>query len=457
MVQQSVKLVPKRTGEPAVRLTSHQLEAGWQSVDSDSSNTPRSDTSSIQKESSVRLPELNEEPIPLIANENSLSLQQFETMALQNSPIVRHGAARVTVAQGQQVQAGLYPNPKIGYHGVNIGNRNTAGRQAGFIEQRFVTGGKLALDQEIAGHEVQNRQSHLEAAEQKVLTDIRSHFYVAYVAQRREELAKDLFRIASEVAESSNQLLDAEQISENTLLQSEIELEQARILKDNAANDSGEAWRRLVAVAGEPSLPRAALSGAIDDMFVHYELESLTAELLSCHPLVSAASARVSRAEVAITRARRENIPDITFLADAARTNHTGFNTAQARLSVEVPLWDKNQGNILSAEGELAAARAELNRIQLNLQQRLATVFRQYANALHQVERYRDRILPKAERSLELVRTGYDGGQVEYLTLLNSQQKFVQVNIAYTDSLEELQKASALLGGQLLSDSLAAD
>ena len=65
--------------------------------------------------------------------------------------------------------------------------------------------------------------------------------------------------------------------------------------------------------------------------------------------------------------------------------------------------------------------------------------------------------MPKAERSLELVLNGYDNGQVEYLTLLNSQQKFVEVNLAYTDSLEQLQKAAALLEGQLLTDSLAAD
>ncbi|MFK7821004.1 MAG: TolC family protein, partial [Planctomycetaceae bacterium] len=122
-----------------------------------------------------------------------------------------------------------------------------------------------------------------------------------------------------------------------------------------------------------------------------------------------------------------------------------------------VPRWDKKQGNMLSAEGEVAAARAELSRVRLRLQQRLATGFRRYTNARHQVDRYGKNILPKADRSLKLVRRGYDSGQVEYLTLLNSQQKFVEVSIAHTDALEELQKAYALLSGKLLDDSLAAD
>ncbi|MFK7820095.1 MAG: TolC family protein, partial [Planctomycetaceae bacterium] len=335
---------PKKAVEsPAIRLASHQLEAGWQPVEPPQSSSLE-DTQSDRDRSSDSVddaepliePELLEadgsfEDLALEVERGShvFTLNQFEVMALQNSPIVQHGSARVTVAEGQQIQAGLYPNPVIGYHAVNIGNLNTAGRQAGFIQQRFVTGGKLALDREIAGHDVRSRQAELSAAGQKVLTDVRSHFYVAYIAQRREEQVTDLFRIASEVAKSSQQLLDAEQISENTLLQSEIELEQAQILKDNAINESAEAWRRLAVVVGNPDLPRAVLAGGVDDLFVEYELESLTAEVLNCHPLLAAASARVNRAQVAITRARRENVPDITFLADAARTNHTGFNTAQ--------------------------------------------------------------------------------------------------------------------------------
>lgn len=413
--------------------------------DEDESNKEQSDSPTPDDQTSIA--EVTEALV-------GLSLQQLEYLAIQNNPAIAHSAAQIVVAQGQHLQAGLCPNPTIGYHGVNIGNRGTAGRQAGFIQQRIITGGKLGLDQQIASHNIRRQLSELTAAQQKVLTDVRSSFYVALVAQRRAELTDRLFQIANELSESTNKLLEAEQTSENTLLQAEIEREQARILKDNATNETTEAWNRLAAVVGQPGLQRSQLAGDLENLFVEHDLDSLNAKLISTHPLITAAQARVDQAAATITRAQREVVPNLDLLFDAAKTNHTGYNTAQARVAFEVPLWDRNQGNIRAAQGELAVAQADVKRVKLKLQQKLATVFRQYSNALHQATRYRDNILPKAKRSLELVRNGYENGQVEYLTLLNSQQKFVQVNLAWIEALEDLQQAAALLDGQLLADSL---
>ena len=49
------------------------------------------------------------------------------------------------------VQAGLYPNPTVGYSGNQINDGpGTAGQQGGFVEQEFVTGGKLQIAREAA-------------------------------------------------------------------------------------------------------------------------------------------------------------------------------------------------------------------------------------------------------------------------------------------------------------------
>jgi len=63
-------------------------------------------------------------------------------------------------------------------------------------------------------------------------------------------------------------------------------------------------------------------------------------------------------------------------------------------------------------------------------------------------------MIPKAKRSLNLVTDGYKKGQVEYLTLLNAQQTYLQVNLSHLDSVRELRASSAIIEGQLLSGSL---
>ncbi|MCP4504862.1 MAG: TolC family protein, partial [Fuerstiella sp.] len=77
----------------------------------------------------------------------SLSLADLESLALQRNPTLATATARMNAARGQKVQAGLYPNPSVGYHATEIGNLGTAGQQGAFISQRFITGGKLELDQ----------------------------------------------------------------------------------------------------------------------------------------------------------------------------------------------------------------------------------------------------------------------------------------------------------------------
>ena len=84
-----------------------------------------------------------------------ISLLDLETIAFESNPTLSAATARMQAARGKQVQAGLYPNPVIGYDGTQIGNLGTAGQQGGFISQRFITGGKLKLDQAIAGKEVE--------------------------------------------------------------------------------------------------------------------------------------------------------------------------------------------------------------------------------------------------------------------------------------------------------------
>jgi outer membrane protein TolC len=104
---------------------------------------------------------------------------------LGSNPTLAAAAARVRAARARQIQAGRFPNPVVGYHATEIGNQGTAGQQGGFISQRFITGGKLPLDQAVAGAQVDEALYGLRSQEQRVLNDVRVSYYNALVAQRR--------------------------------------------------------------------------------------------------------------------------------------------------------------------------------------------------------------------------------------------------------------------------------
>src|SRR4030042_4117821 len=100
------------------------------------------------------------------------------------------------------------------------------------------------------------------------------------------------------------------------------------------------------------------------------------------------------------------------------------------------------------------AAQNDVQRVQLDLQQRLASVFDQYTTARYQVEKYSRDILPSAQASLDLANKGYRQGEYNYLFLLTAQRTYFQTNLISLDALRELRTASTAIEGNLLSGSL---
>jgi cobalt-zinc-cadmium efflux system outer membrane protein len=102
----------------------------------------------------------------------------------------------------------------------------------------------------------------------------------------------------------------------------------------------------------------------------------------------------------------------------------------------------------------LAAAQRELQQVESALGQRLAPVFERYSNAAQQVERFRDRILPKAAETLDLTRQSYELGEISYINLLTVQRTYANNRLAYLDAMETLRLAEIEIRGLLLSGSL---
>jgi cobalt-zinc-cadmium efflux system outer membrane protein len=268
-------------------------------------------------------------------------------------------------------------------------------------------------------------------------------------------LTKELARIGDDLVEATKKLLAGRLSTENDLLQAQIEAEDAHILLDNSRNEFEEAWRRLATVIGVPQLELSSLDGRLEADLPKLTWEECQTSLFAAHPELNAARARSEGAKIAIERARREPIPDVDAWVSVRHNNITSDDVANVQVGVPVPIFDRNRGNISAAEAEWLAACKDIERIELSLQDRLAMAYRRYANARQQAERYSQRIVPRAERSLELVTNGYEMNQVDYLTLLTAQQTYVEVTLSYIDSLRELRTASAIIEGQLLTNSLS--
>ncbi|MBL9164662.1 MAG: TolC family protein [Planctomycetaceae bacterium] len=372
-------------------------------------------------------------------------------MALGANPAIGRLAALVGAARGNALQVGLPPNPSVGYEGQQLGSGGLAEQNGVLFSQEIVRGGKLRLNRAVADRERMRVEQQLAAEELRVLTAVRIAYYQVLLAERQIELTADLLQVGEQGSTTVEKLFQAEEVGRADVLQSKLEVENARILRQNARNRRDAAWRSLTASIGNPELPIQPLAGSVDAQPQVLTFDESLARLLQFSPEVAAAAMEIERARLFLERARVEPTPNVNFqgLVNWQDNGIGGKPDGGVAVSIPIPVFNRNQGAIAQAEHELMAARQALNELELNLQRRLAETFERYANARSQVERYRQEILPAADESLQLTRTLYSSGETNYTTLLTSQRTYSQTHLNYLDAVLSLRVAEVEIEGLL--------
>ena len=388
-------------------------------------------------------------------NRETLGVADLEAIALENNPTIAQAGNRIAALQGKHLQVGLRPNPLIGYVGEEMGDQGTAGQQGVFLGQRFITGGKLSLNRAVVSHEIQRAQQELEIQTQRVLNAVRARTYEVVAAQRTVELNERLVAIGEEGVKAAEDLRRAKEVSQVDLLQARVETNSAKLALSNARNEYQAAWRGLAFVMGVPEMAPAPLADQLNQQVREFSWDDTAARLLAESPELARAWTGVERAKCAFARAQAGRKPDVDVQTSVRYNNASESTTASISIGVPLQIFNRNQGNISKTHAELAAAHREVRRVELVLQDRLAKVFKRYANARQQVEQYKAEILPDAEASLDLVRKGYQQGAFGYLELLTAQRTYFRVNLAYLESLRELWLSDVEIEGLLLTGGLA--
>jgi cobalt-zinc-cadmium efflux system outer membrane protein len=436
---------PRLAAENAAPPADEPLPDPQASVEAEPSEKPKDP---------VPLPPVNEKA------DDRLTLTEAQTLALSYHPALRETMGRLRAARGNWLQVGLKPNPILGYAGEEMGDAGTAGKQGGFISQQFVTAGKLGLNRAVASREVAAAEQRAEITRLQVLTTVRMYYFEMLAAERGVVLANQLLGIAEESVRVSEGRLQALDIPRVTLLQSQVEREATSLLAVQATERRNAAWRQLATAIGVNDPHPVLLDDTLVQPLPEFKWDTTRERVLADSPELSALRLEVDRARYQLRRAAIERVPDVTVQAGAQHDNVTKDNIANVQVSVPLPIFDRNQGGVAAASGELTAARAALQQKELDLEQRLAAALRDYSTARERAIRYADKVLPTARETLQMMNAGYQDGELDYLQVLSIQQTYAQQNLSYLKDVETAWKKWAEIDGLLvgpLSERTAVD
>lgn len=392
-----------------------------------------------------------------------ITIEELQEMALHNNPTLAQAAANVSAAEGRRKQAGFYPNPTIGYQGEEIrGGSFRGGEQGFFVQQDIVTGGKLGLNRKVV--EQERKQAETEADEQKlrVLTNVQMSYIQALAAQQTIELRQNLSKLAQDAVETSHQLSNVGQADAPDVLESEVESEQAALAVTMAEQNQRRVWEELAVVVGNPHLPLAQLKGKLEDT-PGVNVDELVESIVNESPVVKIADLGIKRAEAALARAKREPVPDLQFRGGMQQNRELSETSGRpvglqgfAEVGVQIPIFNRNQGNIAASKADVLRAQREVERVKLVLRERAARVVQTYTFSQTAVDRYKNQMIPRAQKAYAMYLNKYHEMAAAYPQVLIAQRTLMQLEVSYVGALENFATSSLELQSFMLTDGLEA-
>lgn len=374
-----------------------------------------------------------------------LRLSDFEAQAIRSNPTLQQANAVIRRSAARATQAGLYPNPSVGYEGEQIrGGSYGGGEHGAFVQQTIVLGGKLGLRRQV--YQKQQHEDELGSKEQRerVLGEVDQRFYAALAAQETVKIRREFLNLATDAKQTAHQLANVGQADAPDVLQAEVEAEQAQLECITAQRTFIQDFHRLADISGNPQLRLSPLEGHLEQR-PSIDPNRVIDEILNGSPAVERAQQAIAVAEAKLKSAKRESVPDITLRAGLQNNYESvgplgrpvglqGFGTG----TITLPIFNRNQGNVQAAKAELERAQAEVIRVRLSLRRTAEPMLQNYLADEAQVGRYKDEILPRAAHAYQLYLEKYRAMAAAYPQVLISQRTLLQLRISYVLALRGL-------------------
>ncbi|MBO0862280.1 MAG: TolC family protein [Chloracidobacterium sp.] len=405
-----------------------------------------------------------------IATDPALRLEDLERMAMRNNPTVAQAEAAIRAAEGRRVQAGLMPNPIVGYAGEELSARAFDQKSEHYIfaEQEIPLGGKLKKSRDIFVKEREQAQAQAAAQRHRVLNAVRMLYYEALGAQQLVEVRGELAKLASNAVNVTGELFNTGAADRPDMLEIQVEARRVRLDLVMAENERDQLWQQIAAVVGDPFLKPTRLIGDLEEDLPALEQERVLETLLRESPDVIRAQVGIEKAKASLTRAKAEPAPNL-FLRGGVGYSNELLETfppqppgrksgpeAFAEVGVRIPLFNRNQGGIAQAAAELDFAEREARRVELTLRARTAAVFRAYQNAMTVATEYQEQIIPHAQQAYELYLTSFKQMAAAYPQVLIAQRTFFQARAEYIHALVDVWQNATKLQGFMLAGALEA-
>ena len=300
------------------------------------------------------------------------SLESSIERALTVAPEMRGAAAAVAVRAGELLQSGAWPNPTVELRadeklGIEDGSGGYNLTQVSVSQA--IPLGRLAHQRRAAASNLDAAREGLRSERLQMETRTAHAFHALQLAVARQRLAQERLSFAEGLRSASDPLVR---------YLSPLERARLDILRETAHQDVAHAegkwseaqaqFKALLALPPEAQ-PETSLLVPADAPAALSALH----ERLAAHPTLRATQQTLasSRANIDVARAQRLADPTVSIFREQDYLGGSRQDYLGVMLSVQIPLWNRNQGGVASAYAEADRVDALLDAQRRAIESRL--------------------------------------------------------------------------------------
>jgi cobalt-zinc-cadmium efflux system outer membrane protein len=380
--------------------------------------------------------------------------------ALANNPELKFYAAEIAAAKGMLKTAGTIRNPELnteaGYKNTRDNSGGSSGQGATWsisVNQTFEYPGRIALRKAIATGDVNLAELHLQQFRLTLAARVRTLAYSISIAEERSVAARevaDRFQGLSDVLAQRppagvTPLLEARIIDANTLNFRRQEHEAVLAAKTTAAE--------LNQLCGRPADATLQLSAG------ELNLLKMSLQTLVAASRANAFDIRIRQRELAqqgfkVALARNERFPAIAVGPYYSQENAADKEQrAGIGISLPLPLWDRNAGNIETSKAREQLAQASLLTTQREVERRVTQSAATVEAKREQIAKWQVDTIAKFREAAELADRNYRLGAVALPVYVETQKQYLEIVGALQemkkDALQAAQELEILTGLKL--------
>lgn len=341
-------------------------------------------------------------------------------------------------ASAQQARQRANPTAELEVEDTRQATRETTFQ----VSQPIELGGKRAARIQAAARGLDAAAAELQTKVAEVRAAVTTAFFDVLAAQERMTLVKDSVEVAQRGTSIASKRVIAGKASPVEETKARVAESGVRVELLKASSDLRASRKRLTSLWRNPIPSFDRAGGTLDALPDLPQLSNLTSRL-GDSPQLKRARIEVDRRQALATVERTRRVPDVAIKLGMKRSEELGQNRAIFGVYVPLPVFDRNQGNVLESLRRIDKARDELAATESRLDMEIVQAYERMSTSRQEAQVLREDILPGAQSGYDAAVTGFEFGKFSFLDVLDAQRTLLQAKSQYLRALSDAHRAAA--------------